>query len=199
MTDSKKILELAKRNNGIVTTAMVVEAGISRGTLKYLSDTGALEKASRGVYKLPEVWEDEFVNIQSRFKRGIFSMETALFLCDLTDRTPGKLHMFFPATYNLSGPKMEGIVCSGSKESLYNLGVVDLKTPAGNTVRGYCAERSLCDVLKSRNHTDIQIVAEAFKKYASHREKNIPLLSEYAHKLRVEERLRAYLEVLLRL
>ena len=29
------------------------------------------------------------------------------------------------------------------------------------------------------------------------KEKNIPLLSEYAHKLRVEERLRAYLEVLL--
>ena len=42
-----------------------------------------------------------------------------------------------------------------------------------------------------------QIVTDAFKKYVSRREKNIPLLSEYAHKLRVEERLRAYLEVLL--
>ena len=79
MTDSQKLLELAKQNNGIITTAMVVEAGISRGTLKYLSDTGGLEKASRGVYTLPEVWKDEFVNVQSRFKRGIFSLETALF------------------------------------------------------------------------------------------------------------------------
>ena len=34
MTDSQKLLELAKQNNGIITTAMVVEAGISRGTLK---------------------------------------------------------------------------------------------------------------------------------------------------------------------
>lgn len=197
MTDSQKLLELAKQNNGILTTAMVARAGISRGTLKYLSDTGELEKASRGVYTLPEVWEDEFVNIQSRFKRGIFSLETALFLCDLTDRTPGRFHMAFPATYNLSGPKQEGILCSGAKEPLYSLGVSDLKTPGGNRVRSYCAERSLCDILRSRNHTDIQIITNAFKAYASRKEKNIPLLSEYARKLRVEERLRSYLEVLL--
>ena len=197
MTDSQKILELTKQNNGIITTAMVVRAGISRGTLKYLSDTGGLEKVQRGVYTLPEVWEDEFVNIQSRFKRGIFSLETALFLCDLTDRTPSKFHMVFPATYNLSGPKQEGIICRSKKKTYYDLGVIELKTPSGNTVRGYCAERSLCDVLRPRNHTDVQIVTDAFKKYVSRREKNIPLLSEYAHKLRVEERLRAYLEVLL--
>ena len=197
MTDSQRIIELAKLNNGIITTAMVVEAGISRGTLKYLSDNGGLERVSRGVYTLPEVWEDEFVNIQSRFKRGIFSLETALFLCDLTDRTPSKFYMVFPATYNLSGPKQERIVCSGSKEPWYNLGVIDLKTPGGNSVKGYCAERSLCDVLRPRNHTDVQIVTDAFKKYVSRKEKNIPLLSEYAKKLRVEERLRAYLEVLL--
>lgn len=197
MTDSQKILELAKQNNGIITTAMVVDAGIARGSLKYLADTGSLEKASRGVYTLPGVWEDEFVNLQNRFKRGIFSMETALFLCDLTDRTPRRYHMVFPATYNLTGPKQEDIICSGSKEPLYSLGITDLKTPGGNTVRGYCAERSLCDVLRPRNHTDIQIVADAYKRYVSRKEKNIPLLSEYAHDLRVEKRLRTYLEVLL--
>ena len=197
MTNSQKLLELAKQNNGIITTAMAVEAGISRGILKYLSDTGCLERVSRGVYTLPEVWEDEFVNVQSRFKRGIFSLETALFLCDLTDRTPRRFHMVFPATYNLSGPKREDIICSGSKEPLYSLGVADLKTPGGNTVRGYCAERSLCDVLRTRNHTDIQIITDAFKRYTSRKEKNIPQLSEYAHKLKVEEKLRTYLEVLL--
>ena len=197
MTDSQKLLKLAELNRGMITTAMANEAGISRGILKYLADHGSLERTSRGVYTLPEVWEDEFVSIQSRFKRGIFSLETSLFLCDLTDRTPGRFHMAFPSTYNLSGPRKEGIICSGSKESLYNLGVAELKTPGGHTVRGYGPERSLCDVLRPRNHTDVQIITEAFKKYASQREKNIPLLSEYARKLRVEEKLRAYLEVLL--
>ncbi|MBR0162165.1 MAG: type IV toxin-antitoxin system AbiEi family antitoxin domain-containing protein [Oscillospiraceae bacterium] len=197
MTDSKQIMELAKQNNGVVTTAMVVEAGFSRGSLKYLSDTGRLERTSRGVYTLPESWEDEFVSVQSRYKRGIYALDTALFLCDLTDRTPLKFRMVFPSTYNLSNPKRDGILCSGAKEPYYSLGLTELITPGGNAVRGYCAERTLCDILKPRNHTDVQIVTDAFKRYASRKEKNIPLLSEYAGILKVEEKLRSYLEVLL--
>ena len=197
MFDYQKILEYAKENNGIITTEMVCREGISRGVLKYLSDSGALEKSSRGVYILPEAWEDEFVSVQTRFKRGVFSLETALYLCDLTDRTPERFHMTFPATYNLSGPKREGILCSGAKEPLYSLGVQEIRTPGGNMVRAYCAERSVCDILRPRNHTDIQIVADAVKKYVSAKGRNLHLLSEYARELHVEDRLRTYLEVLL--
>lgn len=197
MNHSQEILKLAQKNNGIVTTAMVVEAGFPRGSLKYLADKGGLEHASRGVYTLPEVWEDEFVNLQSRYKRGIFSLDTALFLCDLTDRTPGKFYMTFPSTYNLSRPKDNGILCSGSREPLYSMGIEKMTTPDGNIVRAYGVERTLCDILKPRNHTDVQVVTDAFKRYAAGREKNIPLLSEYARALKVEKRLRSYLEVLL--
>ena len=70
-------------------------------------------------------------------------------------------------------------------------------TPAGNTVRAYNAEKTLCEILKPISHTDIQIITDAFKRYAGRKDKNIPLLSEYAHQLRVEKRLRPYLEVLL--
>ena len=197
MADSKTIIELAKKNNGTLTTAMVVEAGFSRGSLKYLSDTGQLEKVSRGVYTLPDVWEDEFVSIQNRYKRGVYSLDTALFLCDLTDRTPARFHMVVPATYNLTGPKGNGIVCSGAKEPLYSLGITELNSPSGNIVKSYSAERTLCDILRTRNHTDIQIISDAFKRYTSRKQRNIPMLSEYAKRLRVEERLKSYLEVLL--
>ena len=70
-------------------------------------------------------------------------------------------------------------------------------TPGGNTVRAYGVERTLCDVLRSRSQVDIQVVTEAFKRYAARTDKNIPILSEYAKNLKVEQRLRAYLEVLL--
>ena len=197
MNHSQQILDMAKQNNGVVTSSMVVAAGLSRGSLKYLADLGKLEKTARGIYILPDAWEDEFVSLQERFKRGIFSLETALFLWNLTDRTPAKYHMTFPGTYNLSKPKAEGILCSGAKEPYYSLGAADLATPGGNTVKGYCAERSLCDVLITRNHTDIQIITDAYKKYVLRKDRNIPLLSEYAHELHVEDKLRAYLEVLL--
>ena len=76
MDSTTKIIELASQNNGIVTAAMISSAGISRGSLKYLADTGRLDQVSRGVYTLPEVWEDEFVSIQERYKRGVFALES---------------------------------------------------------------------------------------------------------------------------
>ena len=50
---------MAKKNNGVVTTYDLSEKGILRGNLKKLVDDGRLEKTARGVYILPEIWEDE--------------------------------------------------------------------------------------------------------------------------------------------
>ena len=43
MNQLHEILNLAKQNKGVLTTAMVVKAGFSRGSLKYLVDNGRLE------------------------------------------------------------------------------------------------------------------------------------------------------------
>ena len=197
MGASEEIIKMAKENNGTVTTAMVVAAGFSRGNIKYLVDKGMIEKSTRGVYILPEVWDDEVFNLQSRFKRGIYSHETALFLWDLTDRKPNRYHMTFPANYNLTKAKAENIRCVQCKDILYDLGITEVITPGGNKVRAYSVERTLCDILRLHSHVDIQIVTEAFKRYVIRKDKNIPVLSEYAKILKVEKKLRAYLEVLL--
>ena len=188
---------MATYNNGLVTTAMVVKEGIPRGSLQYLVKQGRIKRASRGVYTLPGIWEDEFVILQSRYKRGIYSLDTVLFLTDLTDRTPIRFNMTFPYGYNLINPKADGILCRGIRSSLYDIGISELVTPSGNTIRGYSVERTLCDILQPRNHTDIQIITEAFKRYIKRTEKNIPLLSEFAKLLKVEDKVRSYLEVLL--
>ena len=194
---TEEIIKMAKENNGTVTTAMVAAAGFSRGNIKYLVDKGVIEKSARGVYILPEILGDEIFNLQNRFKRGIYSHETALFLWDLTDRTPNRYHMTFPVDYNLTKPKKENIQCAQCKKELYSLGIAEVTTPGGNTVRTYGAERTLCDILRPHSRVDIQIVVEAFKRYTIRSDRNIPILSEYAEMLKVEIRLRSYLEVLL--
>ena len=197
MGATEEIIKMAEGNNGIVTTAMVVAAGFSRGNIKYLEDKGMIEKSARGVYILPEVWADEMFNLQNRFKRGIYSHETALFLWDLTDRTPNVYSMTFPTNYNLTRPKEENVRCTQCKDAFYDLGIVVTNTPGGNEVKVYSIERTLCDILRPQSDVDIQVVTEAFKRYAKRKSKNIPVLSEYAKQLKVEKRLRAYLEVLL--
>ena len=44
MNVSDKIIQLAKENNGVVTTAVISEKGILRGNLKKLVDEGRLER-----------------------------------------------------------------------------------------------------------------------------------------------------------
>lgn len=197
MNIADKILDLAKENNGVITTAVLSEKGILRGNLKNLVDQGKLEKTSRGVYILPEIWEDEFLNLQVRFKKGIFSHETALFLWDLTDRTPNKYHMTFPQNYNLTNARNSGLECSRVKKEWYCEGIIQIESPSKNKVFTYNMERTLCDILRKRGGIDTNIVTEAFKRYAVRKDKNIPLLSKYAKEFHIEEKVRNYLEVLI--
>lgn len=197
MTNAEIIMKIVKENNGIITSAEVTKAGLSRWSLKILVDSGKLERSARGVYILPEIWDDEIYNLQVQFKRGIFSGETALFLNDLTDRTPNRYQMTFPIGYNVTSLKNENVKAIRTKKEFYELGVITVLTFAGNPVRTYGREKTLCDILRGISNTDIQIVSEAFKQYAKSNDKNIPLLSEYAKILRVEKRLRSYLEVLI--
>ena len=197
MNYAEQIIDLAKTNNGVVTSAQVTQAGIHRYYLNILVKQGVLERSERGVYILPTTFDDEMFNLQSRYKKGIFSHATALFLLDLTDRTPIKFSMTFPLQYNISALKTENVKCYRVKDELYELGVITGKTPGGNAVRLYNAERTLCDILKGRSNVEIQIVTEAFKRYAKLDKKDIPQLSEYAKLMRVEKKLRSYLEVLL--
>ena len=191
-----KIIKLANENNGIITSKIVSEAGISRGNLKYLSDRGFLQKTVRGVYVLPNSWDDEFINIQTRFKKGIFSNETALFLHDLTDRTPSKFIMTFPNSYNLHNVRKEkNILTKQTKEEFYYLGITTVYSPTGNKVRAYNMEKTLCDLIKYGSDQDL--ISDSFRRYLRRKDKNIPKLSEFSKILKVEKQIKSYLEVLL--
>ena len=183
------ILKMAEKNNGTVTSKMIDHHGIARQYLKQLVDKGLLERTSRGIYTLPHIWEDEMQHLQIRFKKGIYSKETALYLYDLT--------MTFPEEYNLTTVKKEGIIASRTKNELYELGQEEILSPSGNSVITYNAERTLCDILRPRSGVEIGITAEAFKRYIKRKDKNIPLLSEYSKIMKVEEKVSSYLEVLL--
>jgi hypothetical protein len=58
-------------------------------------------------------------------------------------------------------------------------------------------EKTLCDILRARTEIEVGVIAEAFKRYVTKSNKNIVKLSEYAKILRVEEKVRTYLEVLI--
>ncbi len=188
-------MEMAEKNHGYVTALQVSKENIPRVYLSLLVDKGLLEKTERGIYITPTTFEDEMFNLQFRFTRGIFSHETALFLHGLSDRTPIRYTMTFPTGYNTTSVRKENVITFSSVR--YELGISTIPTPFGSQVSAYNAERTLCDIIQKRSHTDVQVIAQAFNLYLRQQCFDIPLLSEYATALRVEKRLSSYLEVLL--
>ena len=191
------IQQILKTNHGIVTATQVTEAGIPRRCLTAMSEAGVIYKVERGIYALPEAWEDEMFFLQYRYSKGIYSHETSLYLHGMTDRTPIRYTMTFPFGYNTGGVKRQGIIAKISTERTYELGIVEMASPAGNPMKVYNIERSLCDIVKARHDADIQVVNQAMKTYATSKEKDIAKLMRYADQLRVKYKVMQYMEVLL--
>ncbi|SHI71336.1 Transcriptional regulator, AbiEi antitoxin, Type IV TA system [Fibrobacter sp. UWP2] len=190
-------MNLLLEKGGRITAKQASLAGIHRMILKQLSDVGKIVRVARGVYQLESAQEDELLNLQHRCPTGVFSCETALFLHSLTERAPFMWTMTFKGFYHSPSLAKNGIVVKHSSKNLYPLEIVEVKTPLGNVVRAYSAERTLCEIMTAKVAADIQTITYAIKTYASRKEKNIPKLLQLAKTFHVEKKLRTYLEVLL--
>ena len=198
MSDHIELIHsILKKNNGYITTAQVTSAGIPRRCLNELVLSGDIYKVDRGIYTLPETWEDEMYFLQYRFSKGIYSHGTALYLHALTDRTPHRYTMTTPHGYNAGGARKQGIVIKAAMPRLFELGITEVASPCNNPLRAYDVERTLCDIVRGRNADDIQLVNQAMKAYVASSKKDIAKLIDYAEKLRVKSKILWYMEVLL--
>ena len=192
-----KIRDILKEQNGILLTADLLNYGIPRTYLSILEKSGEIQRISRGVYSAAGSMIDEMAGLQARYKGAKFSHETALYLLELTDRTPLFYSVTVPAGYNATSLKAKGAKVYFVNRGLYLLGLITVKSPHGNDIKTFNLERTICDVLRSRNQIDVQKINEALKRYVSKKERNIDLLYRYARQFRVQKIVREYIEVLL--
>jgi len=191
------IQTMLNKSNGIITSAQATEAGIQRRVLGELVAENRLYRAARGIYALPQSWEDEMYFLQHRFAKGVFSHETALYLHGFSDRTPHTFTLTFPHGYNAAGLKQLNAKAKYATSEIYGLGMVEVNSPSGNPIRAYDIERTLCDIVKGNNACDIQQVNHAMKTYAVSKAKDMAKLISHAERLRVKPKILRYMEVLL--
>ena len=188
---------LVKKNDGLILTKDVTASGIPRVYLGQFVTRGILEKVERGIYLAKDSLEDTMYCLQAKYYAAIFSHDTALFLHELTDRDPLQYSVTVPAGYNTKNIKDNGIKVYSIKKELYEMGVCTVMTPFGRQIRTYNMERTICDILRSRNQLDITILTDGLKSYSKRKDKNLSLLLRYAESFKIEKILRSYLEVLL--
>lgn len=192
-----ELMTIAEQNNGMVSSGEATAAGIARRELSEAVERGELVRVARGVYALPDAWEDEFALAQHRFARGIFSHETTLYLHGLTDRAPDAMTMTFPRGYNTRNARDAGIDARTVSADLYPAGTAEVGTPYGNAVAAYCPERAICDLFRSTSSPDLQLAIPSIRAYLSSEERNTVRLMEYARLMKVEAKVRPYVEAML--
>lgn len=130
----------------------------------------------------------------------VLSHGSALYLLGLSDRVPSVLDVTVPHGYNPKSLKSEnpGIRIHRVSPELHSLGAAEVRTPAGNRVRSYDAERSVADVIKerSRGRADAQLVRDAIGGYFKMEGRDLSLLSRMCEAVGVRDELQTYLEVL---
>jgi predicted transcriptional regulator of viral defense system len=193
----EKIRALVEEKRGLLLTSDLQEYGIPRTYLSILEKGGELQRISRGIYSATGYIHDEMFATQVRYKAALFSHETAAYLLDLSDRTPLFYSVTVPSGYKATSLTAMGMKVYFVNRRLYGLGSILLKSPHGNDIRTFDLERTVCDVLRSRNQMDIQQVNEVLKRYVKKKEKDLDLLYQYAGQFGIQKIVREYIEVLL--
>ena len=184
-------------DSGILLTKNAIEAGISKHALYNFIRNNGFEKAAHGVYASPETWEDENYILSLRCPQGVLSHDEALYYHGLTDREPLQKTITIYTGYGTSRMVADGKKVFTVKKELLDIGKEIVKTSYGHDIPLYDRERTICDLIRSKNRFEIQDFQTALKTYIMGKNKNLNRLMEYAKLFHVDKKIREYMEVLL--
>mgnify|MGYP004686792535 CR=1 FL=1 len=174
------------------------ENGVSKPEFyKFIRDNN-FEQVEHGIYVKKDEWVDELYVLHQRCPNAVFSHDEAFYYYSLTDREP---IMHTLTVY--SGYNPHRLTADGSckvytiKKELLNIGKTFVVDNCGNKIPMYDLERTICDLIRSRNSIEVQEFTSVLKTYVSRKDKDLNRLMEYAKQFRVQNVLRKYMEVLL--
>lgn len=192
----KKALKIMKDNKGIITSSQVESYGIPRVYLSKMVENNIIERIERGIYVTKDYEYDEYYLFQLKYPKTVFSYNTALYFYEMTERTPIKMDVSISKNYNPH--RFKDIVnVYRINDELFDLGIVEKKSPQGMKVRTYNLERTVCDIIKDKDSIDIEIRNKAIKKAIKSKEFNASKMFEYAKKMNIYDKVKNYMEAII--
>ncbi len=188
------VKEYLKTSGGLISTRYCEENGIPRVYLSRLVKEDFLENVSRGLYRTKDSDFDELYFFQYRYKKAIYSYETALYLMGIIDKFVVDMDVSVPSNYKFNELK-DAVNIHYVKSDLWNLGIKEVQTMFGNPVEIYGYERCLCDFIKYKYNMDREVYVNLIRSYKSVRHKDVHLLYEIASKMGILSNVREILEV----
>ena len=180
------IEELMKKNNGYITSKELDMFGIHRMYLSIMQEKGLIEKVASGIYIDTDTTEDNYYVFGLSMPNVIYSHMTALYFHGLSIKAPNAVYdITVKRSYNSVHLRKHNVFYVDN--DIYELGITEIESPMGNKVKVYDIERCICDIIRSKNRMDLELIKHSVKEYIKRKDKDLVKLSLYAEKLGIKE------------
>jgi predicted transcriptional regulator of viral defense system len=194
-TKQEEVLELVRRA-GMLRPRDLDRYGIARTYLQRLEQRGLLERAGRGLYRLPSAEVTEHHGLATACKlvpRGVICLLSALQFHDLTTQAPFEVWMAIDVRARRprgTTPPLRIVRFSGRALTEG----VEVHEIEGVRVRVYGPAKTVADCFKYRNKIGLDVALEALRDYRRQHPAGMDELWHFAHICRVSNVMRPYLE-----
>jgi predicted transcriptional regulator of viral defense system len=175
-----------------------VQAGTPRAILSRLVREGELTRLGRGVYAWVDrasTEHDSLIEVGVRTPHAVFCLLTALQFHHLTTQSPTEIWLALPNKARIPKidyPPIRVVRYSGASLTEG----VEMHQVQGQTIRVYCAAKTVADCFKFRNKIGVDIAIEALREAWQQQKVTMTELYHYGKICRVEKIMRPYLEFL---
>jgi len=194
MDYKKQIEKYLEKSGGIITASYCRSKKIPTVYLSRLVREGDLLRAAEGLYISEEGMYDDYYYFQYRFKKVVFSYETALHLLGVTDKIPQGMDVTVYYSYKFNEVPTTVNIHYINKE-IHGLGVVETRTMFNNPVRVYSYERTLCDFIAHEDKMDREVYIKLIRSYAKYAKRDIHALYEIATRMGIDKEVKTLMEV----
>jgi len=161
--------------------------------------SGALEKLSRGLYRLtefPRLNNPDLVSIAARVPDSVVCLISALAFHEITSQVPHEVYIAIPRGTEPPRLAYPPTRIFWFDRRAFTAGIEKHKLD-GIPVRVYGPEKTIADCFKYRNKIGLDTALEALKLYREKKPLRVNELMKYATICRVQRIIRPYLEALL--
>jgi len=187
-----------REHNGILRTRDALRLGIHPRTLYSMRDSGALERISRGVYRLtslPPLSEPDLVTVATRIPEGVICLVSALAFHQLTREIPHYVYLALPRGDRPPRLEHPPLRVFWLTERVFRAGV-EIHTLDGVTVRIYGPAKTVVDCFKYRNKIGIGVAVEALRMLKARGVLDPDQVIGFARICRAETVIKPYLQAL---
>ena len=194
---AQRILSLA-RQKGLLRASDLDVIEAPRVVLTRLTETGLLERVSRGLYRLPSSAGSEYeglATVAAKVPQAVFCLLTALQFHELTTQLPRQVWIAMPRGSHVPRVDYPPIKMVQMTGAVYTAGIEE-HLRDGVTLRVYSAAKTVADCFKHRNKIGLDVALEALKDARAERMASADDLWRYAKVCRVANVMRPYLEAI---